>query len=85
MAPVNRGCMEVFFVAINFKILKRDSRVVVTFMKDNTREKDFREEFMGALVELLSILVDSYALISEIYLHLIDSNFYTFIVGYARA
>jgi hypothetical protein len=59
--------------------------VVVTFMKDNTREKDFREEFMGALVELLSILVDSYALISEIYLHLIDSNFYTFIVGYARA
>jgi len=59
--------------------------VVITFMKDNTREKDFREEFMGALVELLSILVDSYALISEIYLHLIDSNFYTFIVGYARA
>jgi len=59
--------------------------VVVTFMKDNSREKDFREEFMGALVELLSILVDSYALISEIYLHLIDSNFYTFIVGYARA
>jgi len=52
-------------------------------MKDNSREKDFREEFMGALVELLSILVDSYALISEIYLHLIDSNFYTFIVGYA--
>jgi len=75
--------MEVYFVAINFKILKRDSRVVVTFMKDNSREKDFREEFMGALVELLSILVDSYALISEIYLHLIDSNFYTFIVGYA--
>ena len=59
--------------------------MVVTFMKDNSREKDFREEFMGALVELLSILVDSYALISEIYLHLIDSNFYTFIVGYARA
>ena len=59
--------------------------VVITFMKDNTREKDFREEFMGALVELLSILVDSYALISEIYLHLIDSIFYTFIVGYARA
>ena len=59
--------------------------VVITFMKDNTREKDFREEFMGALVELLSIWVDSYALISEIYLHLIDSNFYTFIVGYARA
>ena len=59
--------------------------VVITFMKDNTREKDFREEFMGALVELLSILVDSYALISEIYLHLIDSNFYTFVVGYARA
>ena len=59
--------------------------VVITFMKDNTREKDFREEFMGALVELLSILVDSYALISEIYLHLIHSNFYTFIVGYARA
>ena len=55
--------------------------MVVTFMKDNSREKDFREEFMGALVELLSILVDSYALISEIYLHLIDSNFYTFIVG----
>ena len=52
-------------------------------MKDNSREKDFREEFMGALVELLSILVDSYAFISEIYLHLIDSNFYTFIVGYA--
>ena len=59
--------------------------MVVTFMKDNSREKDFREEFMGALVELLSILVDSYALISEIYLHLIDSNFYTSIVGYARA
>ena len=59
--------------------------MVVTFMKDNSREKDFREEFMGALVELLSILVDSYALISEIYLHLIDSKFYTFIVGYARA
>ena len=57
--------------------------VVITFMKDNTREKDFREEFMGALVELLSILVDSYALISQIYLHVIDSNFYTFIVGYA--
>ena len=57
--------------------------MVVTFMKDNSREKDFREEFMGALVELLSILVDSYALISEIYLHVIDSNFYTFIVGYA--
>jgi len=59
--------------------------VVVTFMKDASHERDFREEFMGALVELLSILVDSYALISEIYLHLIDSNFYTFIVGYARA
>ena len=59
--------------------------MVVTFMKYASREKDFREEFMGALVELLSILVDSYALISEIYLHLIDSNFYTFIVGYARA
>ena len=58
--------------------------MVVTFMKDNSREKDFREEFMGALVELLSILVDSYALISEIYLHLINSNFYTFIVGYTR-
>jgi len=57
--------------------------VVVTFMKYASREKDFREEFMGALVELLSILVDSYALISEIYLHVIDSNFYTFIVGYA--
>ena len=57
--------------------------MVVTFMKDASREKDFREEFMGALVELLSILVDSYALISEIYLHVIDSNFYTFIVGYA--
>ena len=56
--------------------------VVITFMKDNTREKDFREEFMGALVELLSILVDSNAL-TEIYLHVIDSNFYTFIVGYA--
>ena len=57
--------------------------MVVTFMKYASREKDFREEFMGALVELLSILVDSYALISEIYLHVIDSNFYTFIVGYA--
>ena len=54
--------------------------MVVTFMKDNSREKDFREEFMGALVELLSILVDSNAL-TEIYLHVIDSNFYTFIVG----
>ena len=42
--------------------------MVVTFMKDASREKDFREEFMGALVEFLSILVDSYALISEIYL-----------------
>ena len=59
--------------------------MVVTFMKDVSHEKDSREEFMGALVELLSILVDSYALISEIYLHLIDSIFYTFIVGYARA
>ena len=58
--------------------------MVVTFMKDNSREKDFREEFMGALVELLSILVDSNAL-TGIYLHVIDSNFYTFIVGYARA
>ena len=57
--------------------------MVVTFMKDASREKYFREEFMGALVEFLSILVDSYALISEIYLHVIDSNFYTFIVGYA--
>ena len=57
--------------------------MVITFMKDASRDKDFREEFMGALVELLSILVDSYALISEIYLHVIDSNFYTFIVGYA--
>jgi len=54
--------------------------VVVTFMKYASREKDFREEFMGALVELLSILVDSNAL-TEIYLHVIDSNFYTFIVG----
>ena len=54
--------------------------MVVTFMKDASHEKD-SEEFMGALVELLSILVDSYALISEIYLHVIDSNFYTFIVG----
>ena len=59
--------------------------MVVIFMKDASHEKDSKEEFMGALVELLSILVDSYALISEIYLHLIDSNFYTFIVGYARA
>ena len=59
--------------------------MVVTFMKDASHEKDSREEFMGALVELLSIWVDSYALISEIYLHLIDSIFYTFIVGYARA
>ena len=55
--------------------------MVVTFMKYASREKDFREEFMGALVELLSILVDSNAL-TEIYLHVIDSNFYTFIVRY---
>ena len=54
--------------------------MVVTFMKDASHEKDSREEFMGALVELLSILVDSNAL-TEIYLHVIDSNFYTFIVG----
>jgi len=53
--------------------------MVVTFMKDASHEKD-SEEFMGALVELLSILVDSNAL-TEIYLHVIDSNFYTFIVG----
>ena len=54
--------------------------MVVTFMKDASHEKD-SEEFMGALVELLSILVDSNAL-TEIYLHVIDSNFYTFIVRY---
>ena len=55
--------------------------MVVTFMKDASHEKDSREEFMGALVELLSILVDSNAF-TEIYLHVIDSNFYTFIVRY---
>ena len=58
--------------------------MVVTFMKYASREKDFREEFMGALVELLSILVDSYALINEIYLHVIGSNFVLFTMGYAR-